>query len=124
MFMPTFYDASKILERFEKIVLNENLAFHIADPDKRYVAFHRLMIDCMVLLELYPLSERERQYLALKEHAYSEHMNIADKIIDKRAKKKYGPFCVVKHDNIGMIVENQEAIHANALRLHRFTSND
>lgn len=113
------YPASRIPERLERIAKQEDLAYHIAEPRNRYHAFQRLVIDCDILLELYSTSNGQRENLLKKRKWYSEQMKVADAILQKRVKKKYGPLAVIRHDELGAICGYQEAIQANARKLAR-----
>lgn len=116
------YDAAKIPEKLKEIASTEDLAFHIAEPGRRYDAFHRLLVKCMVLEELYPLSIQQRLDLATRQSLYRKATDTADVILQRRANQRYGPFAVVMHDHIGVIAESQEAIQANAQRLCRWVN--
>ena len=111
--MPAPRDLSSILKSWDK---REQKALTIINMEKRYSAFSQLNIDALKIQVKYDAESSEEAQIVERRQRYGAYQRKIQQDANEQAQKKYNdPFIIVKFDDLGALVRDQEAIQANFL---------
>ena len=109
-------DICNILKDLDK---KEQKVLELKDYNRRYNKLTKLGIELMKLRAFYELDQNQKEQVIERSCRYASYKHDIWEIEDRKAKKKHGPFATIRFDDIGILVQDQEAIRANAILLRR-----